>query len=138
MNSTADQMGQRLKLFATRVVKFARALPGDGPTQAIAKQLTKSGTSEAANYHAARRGKSRDDFISKLSTAAEEADETENWFKIIADANIVSSPIARQELCWLADESRQLRAILVAAVKTARANRAKLKSSNQILKPSNP
>ena len=54
MNAKANQMAERLKCFATRVVKFARVLPTDGPTQAIAKQLTKSGTSEAANYHAAR------------------------------------------------------------------------------------
>jgi len=103
-------------------------LPTDGPTQAIAKQLTKSGTSEAANYHAARRGRSRDEFIAKLAVAAEEADETENWFRIIADSRIVSATSALRELDWLADESRQLRAILVASVRTARANRAKSKN----------
>ena|SRR5437762_2961347 len=128
MNAKANQMAERLKCFATRVVKFARALPTDGPAQAIAKQLTKSGTSEAANYHASRRGRSRDEFIAKLAVAAEEADETENWFRIIADSRIVSATSALRELDWLADESRQLRAILVASVRTARANRAKSKN----------
>ena len=124
-------MADRLRQFAIRVVRFARALPADGPAQAIAKQLAKSGTSEAANYNAARRGRSRDEFIAKLTIAAEEADETENWFKIIADANIASTSNGQRELQWLADESRQLRAMLVASVKTARANRAKLKSSDR-------
>src|SRR5262249_23712557 len=105
MNTKANEMGDRLKRFATRVVRFARTLPGDGPAQAIARQLTKSGTSEAANYHSARRGKSRDDFIAKLATAAEEADETENWFKIITEAKLVSSESGRRELLWLSDES---------------------------------
>jgi len=125
MNLKADEMAERLKCFAIRVVKFARALPTDGPTQAIAKQLTKSGTSEAANYHAARRGRSRDEFIAKLAVAAEEADETENWFRVIADSSIVSTTKELRELDWLVDESRQLRAILVASVRTARMNRAK-------------
>jgi four helix bundle protein len=126
MNAKANEMGDRLKRFATRVVKFARALPGDAPTQVIAKQLTKSGTSESANYHAARRGRSRDEFIAKLAVAAEEADETANWLTLIADAHIVSTTRGIRELDWLSDESRQLRAILVAAVRTARANRSKI------------
>jgi len=149
MNSNANELDERLKCFATRVVKFARALPTDGPAQAIAKQLTKSGTSEAANYHAARRGRSRDEFISKLAVAAEEADETENRFRVIADSHIGSTKRALSELEWLSDESRQLRAILVASVRTARANRAKsksvdpqtdsqIKSSNQILTSLDP
>jgi four helix bundle protein len=136
MNSKANEMGDPLKRFATRLVKFARAMRGDEPSRAIAKQLTKSGTSEAANYHAARRGKSRDGFIAKLAVAAEEADETENWFKIVTDANLISTPVVRNELFWLADESRQPRAILVAALRTARANNKKLKVANRILKSS--
>jgi four helix bundle protein len=109
-------------------------MPGDEPSRAIAKQLTKSGTSESANYHAARRGKSRDDFIAKLAVAAEEADETENWFAIITKSNLISTTAGRNELFWLADESRQLRAILAASLRTARANTEKLKAANQILK----
>jgi four helix bundle protein len=134
MNTKANEMADRLKRFATRVVKFARAMPSDESSRAIAKQLTKSGTGEAANYHAARRGKSRDDFIAKLATAAEEADETENWFKIITDAKLISTASGQNELFWLADESRQLRAILVASLRTARANNEKLKAANKILK----
>ncbi len=124
-------MAERLKQFATRVVRFSRALPHDQAAQAIARQLTKSGTSQAANYHAARRARSRNEFTAKLAVAAEEADETENWFRIIADAHIVRATDALRELSWLTDESRQLRAILVASVRTARANHAKSKSSNK-------
>jgi len=52
--------------------------------------------------------------------------------RVIAGTQIVTSANGRQELDWLSDQSRQLRAILVASVRTARANR---KSSN---KSSNP
>ena len=133
MNEKANALAERLKQFATRVVRFARALPPDPPSQAIARQLAKSGTGQAANYHSARRARSRADFISKLAVAAEEADETENWFGIIANAHIVSTTAGLRELHWLSDESRQLRAILVASVKTARANYARShnKSSNK-------
>ena len=98
-------------------------MPRDPASQVIAKQLTASGTSQSANYHSARRGRSRDEFIAKLGVAAEEADETEHWLEVIRDAHIISTAAGLRELDSLADESRQLRAILVASVRTARANR---------------
>jgi four helix bundle protein len=122
MNEKANALADRLKRFATRVVKFARALPADPASQAIARQLAKSGTGEAANYHSARRARSRPEFIARLGIAAEEADETENWLAVIANTHIVSTTVGLKELDWLSDESRQLRAILVASHKTARAN----------------
>jgi len=103
MNAKANEMAERLKRFATRVVKFARAMPKDGSLEAIARQLTKSGRAKPP--------------VS---------------MRVIAGAHIVTSANGRQELDWLSDQSRQLRAILVASVRTARANR---KSSN---KSSNP
>ena len=120
--SKANELAARLKRFATRIVIFARATPGDPSSEVLAKQLTGSGTAESANYHAARRGRSRAEFIAKLGVAAEEADETEHWLTVIAGAHIISTTAGLKELEWLMDESRQLRAILVASVTTARAN----------------
>jgi four helix bundle protein len=111
-----------LKRFATRIVIFARAMPRDPSSEVLARQLTGSGTSESANYHSARRGRSRAEFIAKLGVAAEEADETEHWLIVIRDAHIVSTTTGLKELDWLLDEARQLRAILVASVTTARRN----------------
>jgi four helix bundle protein len=123
MSSQANELAARLKRFATRIVIFARAMPRDPSSAVIAKQLTGSGTAESANYHAARRGRSRDEFIAKIGIAAEEADETEHWLIVIRDAHIISTTAGLKELDWLLDEARQLRAILVASVTTARRNR---------------
>jgi four helix bundle protein len=122
MSSKANELAARLKRFATRIVIFARAMPNDPSSEVLKKQLTGSGTAESANYHAARRGRSRAEFIAKLGVAAEEADETEHWLALIGDAHIISTTMGLKELDWLQDESRQLRAILVASVTTARAN----------------
>ena len=122
MSSKANELAARLKRFATRIVIFARAMPSDPSSGVLARQLTGSGTAQSANYQAARRGRSRPEFIAKLGVAAEEADETEHWLMVIRDAHIVSTTTGLRELDWLVDESRQLRAILVASVKTARTN----------------
>jgi four helix bundle protein len=122
MSSKATELAARLKRFATRVVIFARAMPRDPSSEVLARQLTGSGTAESANYHSARRGRSRAEFIAKLGVAAEEADETEHWLTVIRDAHIISTASGLRELDWLLDEARQLRAILVASVTTARRN----------------
>ena len=122
VSSTANELADRLKRFATRVVIFARAMPTDPSSQVLAKQLTGSGTAQSANYRAARRGRSRAEFIAKLGVAAEEADETEHWLTVIAGAHVISTTTGLKELEWLMEESRQLRAILVASATTARIN----------------
>jgi four helix bundle protein len=61
-------------------------------------------------------------YFAKLGVAAEEANETEHWLAVIRDARLISTAAGLKELNWLLDESRQLRAILVASVRTARAN----------------
>ena len=122
MSSKANELAARLKRFATRIVIFARAMPRDPSSEVLARQLTGSGTAESANYHSARRGRSRAEFIAKLGVAAEEADETEHWLIVIRDAHIISTTAGLKELEWLLDEARQLRAILVASVTTARRN----------------
>jgi four helix bundle protein len=122
MASTADLLAQRTKQFATRIVKFARRLPIEGTAQDIGRQLVRAATSESANYQAARRGRSRAEFIAKLGIVAEEADETEHWLQLVAEANLVTTPAALDELGWLRGEAAELRAIFVQSVKTARKN----------------
>ncbi len=122
MPSKANELAARLKRFATRIVIFARSMPHDVSSQVLARQLTGSGTAQSANYHAARRARSRAEFIAKLGIAAEEADETEHWLAVILAAHVISTAGGLRELDSLADESRQLRAILVASVRTARVN----------------
>jgi four helix bundle protein len=107
-----------VKSFAIGIVKFVRLLPRDPAAAAIAHQLAKSGPAVSANYHATCRARSRKEFVAKLGTALEEADETEHWFDVLHAAQIASG----DELASLRDESKQLRAIFKASVDTARAN----------------
>src|SRR5512138_3227466 len=80
MNPT--ELRQRTMKFAIRVLKFADALPNKVSGRTIAGQVARSGTSVAANYRTALRGKSRADFINKVTIVLEEADETDLWIEI--------------------------------------------------------
>src|SRR5262245_40570566 len=88
MNS--DQLKSRTMDFAVRVLKFADALPRSASGRTVAGQMARSGCSVAANYRAALRGKSRADFINKITVVLEEADETAFWIEITERHGMVS------------------------------------------------
>jgi four helix bundle protein len=113
---TKDELIKRTKVFAVAIVKLVRLLPTDVATMIMARQLVKSGTAIGANYRGSCRAKSRADFISKMTTVEEEADETLFWLEMLVETNTVR----RDAAAWLLDESEQLLRIVVASIKTAR------------------
>lgn len=113
---TADELKRRTRTFAVTIVKFAATLPADATTAVLARQLVKSGTSVGANYRSSCRSKSRADFIAKMTTAEEEADETKYWLEVLVETGTVS----RDKIEALLDEGDQLVRIFVASIKTAR------------------
>ena len=114
----ADELRERAKGFAIRALKFVKTLPLDTATVAVARQLAKSAPSVSANYHSAGRSRSRSEFIARLCIVADEADETVGWLEMLKRSGLSAGP----ELDWLLAESRELRAIFVQAVVTARLN----------------
>ena len=83
MNSKKEELQQRTTNFAIRVVRLFRSLPNCAEARVVGHQLLRSGTSVAANYRAACKGRSRADFISKLGIVEEEADETLFWLEFL-------------------------------------------------------
>src|SRR5256885_12200515 len=111
---TENEMKQRTKAFALRVIKLASTLSKDFVGRRLGDQLLRSGTSVAANYRAACRARSKADFINKLGVAEEEADETAFWIELLIESGLM--PAKRLET--LLDEANQLTAIIVASRKT--------------------
>jgi four helix bundle protein len=118
VDNKAQELRDRSKRFAVRVVKYVRRLPGNFDAQILGRQLLRSATSVSSNYHAASRSRSRAEFIAKLGLVVEEADETEHWLDMLDQCEIG----AGAELQWLKGEAAQLRAIFRTSVATARAN----------------
>jgi four helix bundle protein len=105
---------QRTKEFALRIIKLVESLPRI--TDVIGKQLLRSGTSVGANYRSACRAKSTADFISKMGTVEEEADESIYWMELLIESGLIS----KDEVDELLDEADQIVAITVSSIKTAR------------------
>lgn len=82
----------------------------------MAAQVIRSSSSVAANYRAACLSRSRAEFVAKLGTVREEADETVFWLEYARNVGL-SSTLADDDLMR---ESRELSAIFSAAYRTAK------------------
>jgi four helix bundle protein len=111
----AEEMKLRAKKFALRTMKLADSLPRSPSGRALSGQLVRSGTSVAANYRAAGKGRSKAEFIAKLGIAEEEADETQFWLELIIESGMVGEKL----LLPLLQEARELTAIIAASRKSA-------------------
>ncbi len=109
-------MKRRTKQFALRVIRLIESLPRGRTAEVLGKQLLRSGTSVGANYRAACRAKSTADFISKMGTVEEEADESLYWMELLVEAGLVKSEL----LAPLMKEADELVAITVASINTAK------------------
>jgi four helix bundle protein len=78
--------------------------------------MIRCGSSVGANYRAACRAKSRPDFVSKMGTVEEEADETIYWMELLIDTGIVKP----KRIADLMSEADEILAIVVASIKTAK------------------
>ena len=114
-----EKLKERTKQYALRVVRVAESLPRNRVAQIIVDQLVRSGTSVGANYRAACRAKSRADFISKMGTVEEEADESLYWMEILIGAGLMHN----EQLAALMQEGEELLSIVVSSIITARKNR---------------
>jgi four helix bundle protein len=121
-NPKADELKARTKRFALDVLSFRRTLPAHDDAADIGRQLSRAATGVAANYRAACRSRSDDEFAARIGVVLEEADESAFWLQIVTEGDLAKEPRAMR----LLDEANQLTAIFAASSITAR-NRAKLK-----------
>jgi len=99
-----NDLQERMTDLAVRVIKMVDAMPTTISSQAMARQIIRSGTSPSANYRAACLAKSDKDFLNKLKMVEEELDETCHWLNIIMRAELVKSSRVQplyQECCEL-------------------------------------
>ena len=113
-----EDLKERTKQFALRIMRLVDVLPNTPKGRTLANQVVRSGTSVAANYRAACRGRSRAEFISKIGVVEEEADETALWLELIVADKI----LPEKKILPLLAEANELVAIMAASYISASRN----------------
>jgi len=105
----------RAQRYAAAAFAFSEGFPFSSKGWHAADQFYRASSSAASNYCAAKRGRSKAEFIAKLGTVVEEIDEAVRWLEHMRDVKIANDPD-------LLSEAEQLRRIWGASLGTARRN----------------
>ncbi|MBI5621717.1 four helix bundle protein [Candidatus Falkowbacteria bacterium] len=110
-----QELKQRTKDYALRIIKLVKALPRDPTGRVIGNQLLRSGTSVGANYRAACRARSKAEFVAKLGIVIEEADESAFWIELIIANTLMKKKLVEP----LLQETDEIISIMVVSSNTA-------------------
>ena len=125
---TRQDLKDRTRDFALRIVRLYSALPKATEAQVLGKQLLRSGTSAGAHWREGSRARSNMEFVSKVEGGIQELEESLYWMELLVEAGIVKPDRIKE----LTDEADELMAILTSCVKKVK-SRVKQKDE----KPSN-
>ena len=105
--------------FSLDIIKVYSYLKSSKNEFVLSKQLLRSGTSIGANVKEGLKGQSSRDFLSKMSIALKEAEETEYWLELL----ILSNYLDYKQEKLLLENCRELCKILSSIVRTTKSNK---------------
>lgn len=114
----SSTVAEKSKTFAIRIIRFAQMLRNKKREYTLSKQILRAGTSIGANIRESKNAQSDLDFISKLSIALKEADETAYWLELLIGSELIERPVFDE----LYKEVNELIYMLTAIIKTKKAH----------------
>ncbi|MBQ9500289.1 MAG: four helix bundle protein [Bacteroidales bacterium] len=107
------------KAFAIRIINLYKYLRENKHELVLSKQLLRSGTSIGANISESVFGQSDMDFISKLSIALKESNETRYWLELLHETNYLDD----KQFISIYDDCEKIKATLINIINTTKKNR---------------
>ena len=102
--------------FAIRIVKCYKFLSETNKEYILSRQLLKCGTSIGANVRESINAQSKADFVSKLSIALKEADETTYWLDLLHETDYLDDRM----FISINNDCTELIKILTSIIKTSK------------------
>lgn len=115
-------IADKSKAFALDIIVLYKLLTEEKKEYVLSKQLLRSGTSIGANVREGVRGQSKADFISKMSIALKEADETMYWLELLNESGYIDDIL----FIDISSKCNELIKILVSITKTALTNNSRI------------
>ena len=105
-------------LYSDRIVKMYQVLTSQRNEHILSKQILRSGTSVGANVAESQSAQSDADFVSKMSIALKEANESLYWLKKLYKGNIITE----NEFISMQADNTELIKLLTSIIKTKKGN----------------
>ena len=107
--------------FAKRIVNMVKYIDCPNKMISLTNQIFRSGTAIGALVREAEFAQSPSDFINKLHIALKECNETFYWLNLLYDTGFISE----KEYESMAIDSKELLALLISSLKTAKKRNVK-------------
>ena len=107
--------------FAKRIVNMVKYIDCPNKMISLTNQIFRSGTGIGALVREAEFAQSPSDFINKLHIALKECNETVYWLNLLYDTGFISE----KEYESMAIDSKELLALLISSLKTAKKRNVK-------------
>ena len=104
--------------FGLDIIQLYKYLITEKKEYVLSKQILRSGTSIGANIKEGINGQSKKDFLSKMSIALKEAEETEYWIELLKYSNYIDDKTSS----LLLENCKEIIKILVTTIKTTKMN----------------
>jgi four helix bundle protein len=102
--------------FALKVIRVYKQIITDHREYQLSKQFLKFGTSPGALVRKIEYAQSRADFISKLSIALKESNETDYWISLLRDSGFISLQTADD----LLPDNTEITKMLISSINTSK------------------
>ena len=102
--------------FALKVIKVYKQIVAEHKEYVLSRQFLKAGTSIGAMVREAEFAQSKSDFVSKMSIALKESNETDYWVFLLRDSGFISIETATELLAY----NKELISMLISFIKTAK------------------
>lgn len=116
-----EELLKRTQKFTIDVINLCKSIKSSREIDSVLRQLGRAAGSVGANYRAANRAKSANDFKYKINIVEEESDETLFWLEILNATTEINS----FEFQRLKKEADELTAIFTAIGRTLNKNTGK-------------
>lgn len=120
MDTSGNIIVDKSNAFTNRIIKLGRYLREHKASSTITNQIERSGLSIGANVREGVYGQSKADFISKLSIALKESNETQFWIEKL----FVGEYITAEQYKSMNDDVIEIIRLLTSIINTAKKNNA--------------
>ena len=112
-------LSKKSYLFGVRIVKMVKFIQCSPKEYGMLNQVLRSGTAIGALVSEATYAQSPADFISKLSIALKECNETLYWLNILKDTEYINE----KEFDSMNTDCTEILALLISSIKTTKQNK---------------
>lgn len=115
----SQELQEKTRQFALKVINLVGELPETVSGREVGSKLVKAGTAVGAGCRAAARARSRGDYLRRIASVLDSADECAFWLELIIESGLQDMPKVVPLFTEVNDIAAEINAARIAAKQSA-------------------